>query len=58
MLVRVSQFFALWAFVSPSLAVCQAQNQAQQPVMQTRDGGASGRMESIFVPAMAGVPLA
>lgn len=57
MLVQVSRFFALLAFVSQAFAVCQAQNQAQQPVVQTRDGGTSGRMESIFVPAMAGAPF-
>jgi hypothetical protein len=34
-----------------------AQNQPKQPVMHMADGGASGRMESIFVPPKAGAPF-
>jgi hypothetical protein len=38
-------------------APAQSQPQPQQRVMRIQDGGTSGRMESIFIPPKAGVPV-
>ena len=53
--MRASLTLLLTLIASP-LAHAQA-TQPQQPVVITRDGGTSGRMESIVVPPKAGAPF-
>jgi len=38
-------------------SLASAQGQPQQPVISVADGGASGRMESLFIPPKAGAPF-
>ena len=55
--MRVASAMLLMLVVSTLPSNAPAQNQTQPPVVTMRDGGTSGRMESIFVPPLAGAPF-
>jgi hypothetical protein len=49
--------FALVVSALPQQVLAQDETKAQPPVVHIQDGGTSGRMESIFIPPLAGAPF-
>jgi hypothetical protein len=56
--MRVASVMLLTSVMLVAPSYVMAQNQTQQPpVVVIRDGGTSGRMESIFIPPLLGAPF-
>ncbi|MGA2537021.1 MAG: hypothetical protein ABSF53_13475 [Terracidiphilus sp.] len=56
MRIRQLHLLALAAMAAASIALAQTPP-AQQQVIRGQDGGAVGRMESIFIPPKPGAPF-
>ena len=57
--MRVASLMLLTLVVSavPPFVLAQSEIKPQPPVVHIQDGGTSGRMESIFIPPIAGAPF-
>jgi hypothetical protein len=55
--MRVRLFVLLGYSLLVSVSLVSAQTQSQPAIIKVPDGGASGRMESIFIPPKAGAPF-